>query len=75
MTRGPAVPRRDEVPQTMAIDAVAAELLTIADGLKLAVCSGAMTPARAFALGLAADAVLRVRLAWLAEHGVAAEKD
>jgi hypothetical protein len=67
-------PRRI-TPADIAADAVDAELQTIADGLSLAVRSGAMTPARAFALGLAAQAVQRVRADWRAEVDQAAEKD
>jgi hypothetical protein len=63
----PAVPRR-VTPADVAADAVDAELQTIADGLTLAVRSGAMTPARAYALGLAAAAVRRVRTDWRAEQ-------
>jgi hypothetical protein len=65
--------RNDPVraPAEIAAAAVDAELQTIADGLTLAVRSGAMTPARAFALGLAAQAVQRVRAEWRAEQGVA----
>jgi hypothetical protein len=67
MRRGDQVP----APAEIAADAVDAELQTIADGLSLAVRSGAMTPARAFALGIAAAAVMQARAAWRAEQGVA----
>jgi hypothetical protein len=62
-------------PAAIAAEAVDAELQTIADGLTLAVRSGAMTPARAFALGLAAAAVQQVRDTWRAEADQAAEKN
>jgi hypothetical protein len=68
------VPRR-LTPADIAADVVDAELQTIADGLTLAVRRGAMTPARAFALGLAAQAVQRVRADWRAEADQAAKQD
>lgn len=66
--------RRDDLA-ALSRDGIAAELLAIAEWLHVeARRPGPATPARLFALGLAAGAVMRVRDDWRAETDQAAPR-